>query len=150
MKDFTVYGLSGFRHFNSSAMKLPITSLPNDHFRFWATDGSSFTFFQYSEIFIIRILLCPGHSANDVYSMHLNAFYDLDSHIYTDALIQPVHCKNEFGAFRDIVDRHSILAGRKNVYIGDRRYCSYNNMAHVVEQGQLIYILFKKAVTWQE
>lgn len=25
--------------------------------------------------------------------MHLNAFYDLTTHTYTDALIQPVHCK---------------------------------------------------------
>lgn len=56
--------------------------------------------------------------------MHLNAFYDLTTHTYTDALIQPVHCKNEFGAFCDMVDRHEILEGRKNVYIGDRGYCS--------------------------
>ena len=26
--------------------------------------------------------------------MHLNAFYDLTTHTYTDALIHPVHCKN--------------------------------------------------------
>ena len=73
--------------------------------------------------------------------MHLNAFYDLTTHTYTDALIQPVHCKNEFGAFCDMVDRHEILEGRKNVYIGDRGYCSYNNMAHVMEQNQ--FFLFR-------
>ena len=67
--------------------------------------------------------------------MHLNAFYDLTTHTHTDALIQPVHCKNEFGAFCDMVDRHEILT-RKNVYIGDCDYCSYNNMAHVMEQNQ--------------
>ena len=39
------------------------------------------------------------------------------------------------------VDRHDVLDGLKNVYIGDRGYCSYNNMAHVVEQGQ--YFLFR-------
>ena len=39
------------------------------------------------------------------------------------------------------VDRHDVLDGIKNVYIGDRGYCSYNNMAHVVEQGQ--YFLFR-------
>ncbi|MFR8749215.1 hypothetical protein [Coprococcus comes] len=33
------------------------------------------------------------------------------------------------------------MDGIKNVYIGDRGYCSYNNMAHVVEQGQ--YFLFR-------
>ena len=57
------------------------------------------------------------------------------------AKLKPVHEKNEFGAFCDIVDRHGTLPGRKNVYIGDRGYCSYNNMAHVVEQGQ--YFLFR-------
>ena len=35
------------------------------------------------------------------------------------------------------VDRHDVLDGIKNVYIGDRGYCSYNNMAHVVEQGSI-------------
>jgi hypothetical protein len=73
--------------------------------------------------------------------MHLNAFYDLDRHTYTDAIIQPVHNKDEFQAFCDIVDRHRILPGTKNVYIGDRGYCSYNNMAHVMESGQ--YFLFR-------
>ncbi len=41
--------------------------------------------------------------------MHLNAFYDLDRHTYTDALIKPVHNKDEFLAFCVIVDRHEIL-----------------------------------------
>ena len=54
--------------------------------------------------------------------MHLNAFYDLTTHTYTDAMIQPVHEKNEFGAFCNMVDRHEILAGKKKVYIGDRGY----------------------------
>lgn len=73
--------------------------------------------------------------------MHLNTFYDLTTHTYTDALIQSVHCKNEFGAFCDIVDRHEVLEGKKNVYIGDRGYCSYNNMAHVMEHDQ--FFLFR-------
>lgn len=130
-----------FRHFNSSATELPPVSLMDDHYRFLAADGSTCTFFSTPDFSSPDYYCCPGHSANGVYSMHLNAFYDLDSHTYTDALIQPIHYKNEFGAFCDIVDRHAILDGRKNVYIGDRGYCSYNNMAHVVEQGQ--YFLFR-------
>ena len=73
--------------------------------------------------------------------MHLNAFYDLDRHTYTDAVIQPVHRKDEYRAFCDIVDRHGTLPGTKNVYIADRGYCSYNNMAHVIENGQ--FFLFR-------
>lgn len=65
----------------------------------------------------------------------------MNTHTYTDALIQAVHNKNEFSAFCDIVDRHDIIDGTKNVYIGDRGYCSYNNMAHVINQNQ--YFLFR-------
>ena len=130
-----------FRHFNSSSMELPPASFKDSHYRFLAADGSTCTFFSTPAFSSPDYYCCPGRSANGVYSRHLNAFYDLDTHTYTDALIQPVRCKNEFGAFCDIVDRHDVLDGRKNIYIGDRGYCSYNNMAHVVEQGQ--YFLFR-------
>ena len=80
------------------------------------------------------VLAGLNSSASGVHSIHINAFFDLDAHIYTDAVLQPVHEKNEFGAFCDIMNRHETLPSRKNVYIGDRGYCSYNNMAHVVEQ----------------
>lgn len=82
-----------------------------------------------------------GHSAKGFYSIHINAFYGLERHTYTDALLQPVHQKDEFRAFCEIVDRHPVPAGTKNVYIGDRGYCSYNNMAHDLEKQQ--YFLFR-------
>ena len=61
--------------------------------------------------------------------------------MYTDALLQPVHRKDEFRAFCTIVDRHPVTPGSKNIYIGDRGYCSYNNMTHVIENKQ--YFLFR-------
>ena len=73
--------------------------------------------------------------------MHINAFYDLDRHIYTNALIQSAHQKDEFSAFCKLVDCHTSLPGPRTVFIGDRGYCSYNNMAHVLEKGQ--YFLFR-------
>lgn len=66
--------------------------------------------------------------------MHLNAFYDLQKHTYSDALIQPVHQKDDFRAFCDMVDRHHVLPDTNDAFIGDRGYCSYNNMAHVLEK----------------
>lgn len=33
--------------------------------------------------------------------------------------------KNEFKAFCEIVDRHEVIPGCKNIYIGDCGYCSY-------------------------
>jgi hypothetical protein len=126
-----------FKHFNSSVNSVEKTS----DYRFLAVDGSTFTFFCKPHFASSEYYVSPGHSAKGFYSMHLNAVYDLKRHTYTDALIQPVHKKNEFRAFCDMVDRHEILPNTKNVFIGDRGYCSYNNMAHVIEREQ--YFLFR-------
>lgn len=130
-----------FRLFNSSVTELLPDTLRDGKYRFLAADGSTFTYFSTPSFSPDEYYCSPGNSARGVYSMHLNVFYDLTTHTYTDALIQPVHCKNEFGAFCDMVDCHEIPEGRKNVYIGDRGYCSYNNMAHAMEQGQ--FFLFR-------
>ena len=130
--------LAGFNHSVTRQAGFPST---DDGYRYLAADGSTTTFFSSPKLASPEYFCSPGHSASGVYSIHINAFSDLDAHIYTDAILQPVHEKNEFGAFCDIVDRHGTLPGRKNVYIGDRGYCSCNNMAHVVEQGQ--YFLFR-------
>ncbi|MDO5409050.1 MAG: IS4 family transposase [Lachnospiraceae bacterium] len=130
-----------FHIFNASAMELSHSSFSDDNYRYLAADGSTCTYFSTPKFSSEDFYYSPGNSIRGVYSMHLNAFFDLDTHLYTDALIQPVHSKNEFGAFCEIVDRHVVLEGRKNVYIGDRGYCSYNNMAHVLQQGQ--YFLFR-------
>ena len=126
-----------FKHFNSSINCMEKTS----GYRFLAADGSTCTFFSNSSFASDEYFVSGGHSAKGFYSMHLNAFYDLDRHTYTDALIQPVHNKDEFRAFCEIVDRHEIIPNTKNVFIGDRGYCSYNNMAHVIEKEQ--YFLFR-------
>lgn len=111
-------------------------------FRLIAADGSTVSYFstdKYSRP--EEYFTSPGKSFKGVYSIHINAFQDLDSHLYTDALLQPVHHKDEFRAFCTIVDRHPVTHGSKNIYIGDRGYCSYNNMAHVIENKQ--YFLFR-------
>lgn len=110
-------------------------------YRFLAADGSTFSFFSKSSFADDEYLVSEGHSAKGFYSMHLNALYDLEQHTYTDAVIQPVHKKNEFGAFCTMIDRHNLLPGIIYIFIGDRGYCSYNNMAHVMEKGQ--YFLFR-------
>lgn len=126
-----------FSRFNSSLLSAGEPS----PFRFLAVDGSTFTFFSKPAFSSSEYFVSEGHSAKGFYSMHLNALYDLQRHTYSDALIQPVHQKDEFRAFCDMVDRHSTLPGTSDVFIGDRGYCSYNNMAHVMEKGQ--YFLFR-------
>lgn len=126
-----------FHKFNESVDALD----ESPKYRYLAADGSTATYFSRPKFSSTEYFVEPGHSAKGFYSIHINAFYDLEHHTYTDALLQPVHEKDEFHAFCDIVDRHTVLPGSKNVYIGDRGYCSYNNMAHVVEKQQ--YFLFR-------
>lgn len=127
-----------FQHFNFFTDSLDEIALA---YRFIAVDGSSFTFFSKPSFSPSEYYVSSGHSAKGFYSMHLNAFYDLEKHTYTDALIQPVLFKDEYKAFCSMVDRYETISGHKAVFIGDRGYCSYNNMAHVLEKGQ--YFLFR-------
>lgn len=126
-----------FHKFNGS---VDSPGTPPDY-RFLEADGLTATFFSRPRFSTDEYFVGSGHSAKGFYSIHINAFYDLERHTYTDALLQPVHQKDEFRAFCEIVDRHPVPAGTKNVYIGDRGYCSYNNMAHVLEKQK--YFLFR-------
>ena len=126
-----------FHRFNNSIRSEETSSTYN----FYAADGSSFTFFSKPSFAPEEYYVSEGHSAKGFYSMHLNALYDLQKHTYLDAVIQPIHHKEEFSAFCEMVDRHQTSDNKKSVFIGDRGYCSYNNMAHVLEKEQ--YFLFR-------
>lgn len=73
--------------------------------------------------------------------LHLNALYDLNRNIYTDALVQPLKHRNEHQAFVTMVDRDTSTI--PTIFIADRGYESYNNMAHVIEKGQYFLIRVK-------
>ena len=63
--------------------------------------------------------------------LHLNVLYDLNHHIYSDAIIQKRKEGSEYGALADMVDRSDIP---KALIIADRGYESYNIMAHIQDQ----------------
>lgn len=126
-----------FHRFHSSLSSLE----SSDGYESIAADGSTFTFFSKSSFASPDYFVSEGHSAKGFYSLHLNALYNLDKHIYTDMLLQPIHNKDEYRAFATLVDRHQTAPGKKTIFIGDRGYCSYNNMAHVIEKGQ--FFLFR-------
>ena len=74
--------------------------------------------------------------------LHLNALYDLMSHTYTDAVIQKRFDWNEHSAFISMAEKHSddrVPA----IFIADRGYESYNNMAHITELGGKFLIRIK-------
>lgn len=104
-----------------------------------------------------RLIACDGSDINishnpkedETYFPHgngkgfnqlpLNAMYDLLARIYTDIVIQPARMENEHKAFCDMVDRYA--GSKKTVFIVDRGYESYHNLAHVLEKGA--FFLFR-------
>ncbi len=84
----------------------------------------------------------PGANGQKPYNlMHLNAMYDLLNNIYVDAIVQGSRDGNENRAFVSMVDRDSSLL--PTIYIADRGYEAYNNLAHVQECGQNFLIRVK-------
>ena len=75
--------------------------------------------------------------------LHLNAFYDLCSRRYTDAIIQPARLKNENSAMCELIDRYR---GQPAVFIADRGYENYNIFAHAEHKG-MYYLIRVKDVT---
>lgn len=63
-----------------------------------------------------------GHNA-----LVLTAMYDLNNHIYTDAIVQPTNLQDERGALIDMLPNVS----DKSIIILDRGYESYNVFAHI-------------------
>ncbi|WP_125143444.1 IS4 family transposase [Clostridium transplantifaecale] len=110
-------------------------------YRCIAADGSTTSFFSSDKFHTEDYFVSEGPSAKGFYSLHINALYDLDRNMYVASLLQPVHKKDEFLAFCTMVDTCPVLSDRKDIYIGDRGYCSYNNMAHIIEKEQ--YFLFR-------
>ena len=73
--------------------------------------------------------------------MHLNVLYDIMNNLYVDAIVQPSHNSNEHKAFVSMVDRD--ISAYPTIYIADRGYESYNNLAHIQEKGQFFLIRIK-------
>ena len=129
-----------FHKFTSAIQKMDTKNL-SEQYRYIAVDGSDISFFSSPRFSSDDYYISEGHSARGFYSIHINAFYDLKQKIYMDALLQSAHNKDEFLAFCQLVDRCPVSPSSNYIFIGDRGYCSYNNMAHVIQKGQ--YFLFR-------
>ena len=87
----------------------------------------------------------PGSNGQKPYNLlHLNALYDLNQHIYSDAIIQKKRENNEHEDFVDMVNRSTMP---KALVIADRGYEAYNNMAHIQEKGWKFLIRIKDGST---
>ena len=68
--------------------------------------------------------------------IHLNAAYNLLSHLYTDVILQPLNHINEFMAMCDIIDHYTATNPmRKPLFIADRGFVSFNVFAHAIENN---------------
>ncbi len=71
---------------------------------------------------------------------HLNAMFDILQKVYTDAVIQKHHTQNEDKAMIEMIERAKYAKG---LVICERGYESYNNMAHLQENGWKYIIRIK-------
>ena len=83
------------------------------------------------------------NSRNGGYYMdHLTAVYDLLEKRYLDAISSPFRQHNENRDLCIMVDRNP-LAGEPCLYIADRGFASFNNLAHIINAGQFFLIRCK-------
>ena len=123
-----------FYMFNAKLAK----KLYNGKYQFIACDGSAVdiarnpddpdTFFEPN-----------GKSTRGFNQIHINAFYSILDRRFTDLVIQPARKRNEYAAFCAMVDAAG-SGGKPRVYFADMGYASYNNFAHVAENGQFFLI----------
>lgn len=79
-----------------------------------------------------------GHKGYNL--LHINALYNLNKHIYSDAVVQKAGERNEHKAFQEMVDCSEFP---KALVIADRGYESFNSMAHIQEKGWFFLIRVK-------
>jgi len=73
--------------------------------------------------------------------LHLNAAYDLLSHLYTDIIIQPLNQINEYQAMCDMNDHFAQNHPQeKALFIADRGYVSFNVFAHAIENDTFFLV----------
>lgn len=112
--------------------------LYNDKYQFIACDGSAVDIFRNPndpDTFFEP----NGKSTRGFNQVHINAFYSILDRRFTNLVIQPGRKRNEYSAFCEMVDAAG-NDGTPTVYFADMGYASYNNFAHVIENGQFFLI----------
>ncbi len=116
-----------FKEFNN---EIQVKKLYN-RYRLIAVDGSDMTYAPNPKETDCYFQTSKGVKGYNL--IHLNACYDLLNRTYIDAYIQPRRNFDEHTAFTAMIDRYQ--SENKTIFIADRGYESYNNFAHVAENG---------------
>ena len=112
--------------------------LYNGKYQFIACDGSAIDIFRNPDD-PDTFFEPNGKSTRGFNQVHINAFYSILDRRFTNLVIQPGRKRNEYSAFCDMVDAAG-TDGSPTVYFADMGYASYNNFAHVIENGQYFLI----------
>ena len=80
-----------------------------------------------------------GKSKEGYNQIHINAMHSILDRRIVDILVQPARKRNEYAAFCEMVDAAGSTVSNA-VYMADMGYASYNNYAHVIENGQFFLI----------
>ena len=116
-----------FRAFTNRCHKLRLYR----GYRLLAVDGSDLQFTTNPND---PLSYFPGVNGQKPYSfLHLNAFYDLNSNLYLDAVVQKKREANENAALVSMVDRSEIQ--EPVILTADRGYESYNTLEHIARKG---------------
>ena len=112
-------------------------NLFNGKYRLVACDGSALDIFRNPDD-PDTFYPPSGMSPKGYNQAYINAFYSILDRRFIDLVIQPGRKRNEYSAFCQMAD--SAGGSLMTVYMGDRGYASYNNFAHVIENGQFFLI----------
>jgi len=120
--------------FNSKLTK----KLYNGKYQFIACDGSAADIFRNPDD-PDTFFEPNGKSTRGFNQVHINAFYSILDRRFTNLVVQPGRKRNEYAAFCEMVDLGG-KSGPPTVYFANMGYASYNNFAHVIENGQSFLI----------
>ena len=123
-----------FFAFNSKLQK----NLFDGKYQFIACDGSAVDIFRNPDD-PDTFFEPNGKSTRGFNQIHINAFFSILDRRFTNLVIQPGRKRNEYAAFCEMVDAAG-SDGPPSVYFADMGYASYNNYAHVIENGQFFLI----------
>lgn len=113
-------------------------NLYNEKYQLIACDGSSLDIFRNPND--PDTFFKPNNKSPKGYNqVYINACFSILDRRFTNLVIQPGRKRNEYSAFCQMVDGAD-SNGPTAVYICDRGYASYNNYAHVIENGQCFLI----------
>jgi len=113
-------------------------TLYNRKYQFIACDGSTLDIFRNPND--PDTFFRPNNKSTRGFNqIHVNAFYSILDRRFTDLVIQPGRKRNEYSAFCQMVDAAD-KADPPTVYFCDMGYSSYNNFAHIIENGQYFLI----------